>query len=69
MSYKYKEEVYNNLSLIKELVKDYGICPQCGNDQVGDSKKVGSMDYNGKVGTFERTCKCGWEVKIKVDKV
>ncbi|MGX9135467.1 DUF3797 domain-containing protein [Rummeliibacillus sp. JY-2-4R] len=69
MSYKYKEEVYNNLNLIKELVKDYGTCPQCGSAAIGDSKKAGTMDYNGKVGTFERTCKCGWEVKIKVDKV
>lgn len=48
---------------------DYGTCPGCGSEHIGSNKNVGSMDYNGKLGTFERTCKCGWAVKLKVEKI
>ncbi|WP_211284563.1 DUF3797 domain-containing protein [Rummeliibacillus pycnus] len=69
MSFKYKDEIFNSLSLIRELVKDYNACPECGSKGIGSNTKLGSMDYNGKLGTFERTCRCGWKVKIKVEKI
>lgn len=69
MSFKYKDEIFNSLNLIRELVRDYRICPECGSENIGSNKNVGSMDFNGKLGTFERICKCGWEVKIKIEKV
>lgn len=69
MSYKYKDEIYNSLNLVSKLIDDYGTCPGCGSERIGSSKNTGSMDYNGKLGTFERICKCGWSVKLKVEKI
>jgi len=69
LSFKYKDEIFNSLSLIRELVKDYKNCPECGSDGIGISTKVGTMKYSGKLGAFERTCKCGWKVKIDVEKI
>lgn len=68
MSFKYKGEILNSMNLISKLVKDYGTCPECGSESVGSHKNDGSMDYNGKQGTFERICECGWKVNIDVEK-
>jgi len=69
LSFKYKDEIFNSLSLVRELVRDYKSCPECGSNSIGSSTNLGSMGYNGKLGTFERTCKCGWKSKIKVERV
>ncbi|MGG0655760.1 DUF3797 domain-containing protein [Rummeliibacillus pycnus] len=69
MSFKYKDDIFNSMNLVQELVKDYGACLECGNSSIGSNKNVGSMDFDGKLGTFERTCKCGWNVKIKMEKI
>lgn len=67
VSYKYKEVEYDNLNLVKKLVSDYEICPECGS--VGSSGRDGTMKYNNKQGKFERTCKCGWEAKVEIEKL
>ena len=68
MTFKYKEKTFSSMDLLMELVKDYGVCPKCGNEKVGGSPSVGSMHYDGEHGTFERTCKCGWSTSLKVAK-
>ena len=47
-----------------ELMDKYSYCPNCGNGAVGNGE--GTLNINGD--TFERTCKCGWSVKVKETK-
>lgn len=69
MSFKYKGKKLSSIGLFGELIKDYGTFPDCGNDSVGGTPSVGSMNYDGEHGTLERTCKCGWEIKVGCKKI
>ena len=69
MAFRYKEKEYSSMELFGELIKDYGTCPECGNGNVGGTPSVGSMNYDGELGTFSRGCKCGWKVKVEVEVV
>jgi Domain of unknown function (DUF3797) len=42
------------------LMKQYGDCPQCGNDKLGDGE--GTLNIENEI--FTRTCKCGFEIKV-----
>lgn len=45
-----------------ELIKKYGVCPECGNRFIGNGKGGLVMDDY----TFERWCECGWKVVVDV---
>lgn len=42
------------------LIKQYGNCPECGNDRVGNGE--GTLVIKAKL--FSRTCKCGWSIQV-----
>jgi transcription elongation factor Elf1 len=44
-----------------DLLERYAVCPECGNDKVGDGE--GLLEISGN--TFLRSCKCGWTIQIK----
>lgn len=53
---------------IKKLMKlhdKYLICPDCGNDKLGNES--GGVYSDDKV--FKRYCKCGFKVTVKVDNI
>lgn len=44
-----------------ELMRKYNTCPKCGSDAIGNGHgKLIVTDTE-----FLRSCKCGWEVKVK----
>lgn len=43
-----------------ELMREYGRCPDCGNEHIGNES--GSLEVEGD--TFRRICKCGFKVEI-----
>ena len=45
-----------------ELIKKYTICPECGNKFIGNGEGAIIIEDD----SFERSCKCGWKVKIEV---
>lgn len=45
-----------------DLMNKYNKCPECGSDKVGNGEGV--LDVGDS--TFFRSCKCGWEVEVKV---
>jgi hypothetical protein len=51
-----------NMRDSSELMKKYGICPECGNENVGGTPSQGSLIIEDEV--FTRSCKCGWKVVI-----
>lgn len=69
MTFKYKGKSFRNIDLFGAFIKDYGTCPECGNDSIGGTPSSGSMHFDGEFGTFERTCKCGWTVNIECEKM
>lgn len=68
MLFKYKKKKLASMDLFGALIKDYGDCPECGNDKVGGTPSSGSLNFDGEHGTFERGCKCGWNIEIKCEK-
>jgi len=46
-----------------ELLGKYSVCPNCGNQNVGNGE--GTLDIGDDI--FKRTCKCGWSIEIKED--
>lgn len=43
-----------------KLLDQYGKCPDCGNEKLGDGEGSLSIDGN----KFKRYCKCGFEVVV-----
>jgi transcription elongation factor Elf1 len=43
-----------------ELLRKYNTCPECGSEKVGNGEGSVTVDDD----KFERTCKCGWMIKI-----
>ncbi|OMD29127.1 DUF3797 domain-containing protein [Paenibacillus odorifer] len=43
------------------LSKKYAECPKCGNGNIGVGEGTIDIDEN----SFERTCKCGWNITVK----
>lgn len=56
-----------NIAETFKLIEQYAVCPECGNDHVGNGE--GKLITEGK--SFYRSCKCGWEVNLpgEVDRV
>ena len=50
-----------NITESVKLLKQYSICINCGNDKIGNGE--GTVNINGNI--FERTCKCGWSIKVE----
>ena len=46
-----------------KLMEQYAVCPECGNEFIGNGK--GTMEFDTEAGYFKRTCHCGWSVEIK----
>lgn len=69
MTFKYKDKEFSSIELFGELIQDYGTCPECSNDRIGGTPSVGSINYDGEHGKFERGCKCGWKIQMKFEKV
>lgn len=44
-----------------ELMETYASCPKCGSSDISGGEGRLTIRY----GTFYRSCKCGWEVKIE----
>ena len=51
-----------NITDSVKLLKRYSTCPKCGSDKVNNGE--GSVNIDGNL--FERTCKCGWSVKVEI---
>jgi hypothetical protein len=51
------------MKLIKSigLLKKYSVCPECGNEHIGNGEGTLEIEEN----LFRRTCKCGWIVEIR----
>lgn len=49
-----------NINDSLELMEKYAECPKCGNDKLGNGE--GTLNIEDIV--FERTCKCGYLVKV-----
>lgn len=64
MLFTYKGEVYAGLDLFGVLIREFGTCPECGNDRVGGTPSSGALIFDGEEGSFERRCKCGWETSF-----
>ncbi|MBY9077263.1 DUF3797 domain-containing protein [Paenibacillus sp. HN-1] len=43
------------------LQKEYVVCPECGNEHIGNGEGALLIEDD----TFTRTCKCGWSVTVK----
>jgi predicted RNA-binding Zn-ribbon protein involved in translation (DUF1610 family) len=54
-----------NIHKYLELANKYNDCPKCGNNYIGNGE--GKLIVEDDV--FYRSCKCGWEIEIKVDKL
>ncbi len=54
-----------NLVTLNNILKDYGICPDCDNDKVGngEGKLIVEDDY------FERSCRCGFGVVLMPEEI
>lgn len=52
-----------NITTASKLLKQYSTCPKCGSDKINNGE--GSININGNM--FERTCKCGWNVKVEIE--
>lgn len=44
-----------------ELINKYKKCPECGNGFIGNGQGALCIDND----TFERSCKCGWSIRIE----
>lgn len=51
-----------NLDESTELIKKYGVCPECGNEKVGGDPSQGTSIIENEI--FTRSCKCGWSVTV-----
>ena len=49
-----------NVTKFLDLMGEYGVCPDCGNDLIGNGE--GELYVTDT--TFIRTCKCGFSVEI-----
>jgi hypothetical protein len=48
-----------------KLLKQFAVCPQCGNGKVGPGEGVIRVNGN----KFERTYRCEYETKLEVKEV
>lgn len=46
-----------------ELLRKFNNCPECGSGKVGNGEGKVQIHEN----TFIRSCKCGWEIEVRVD--
>jgi hypothetical protein len=51
-----------NALIAMNLIQKYAKCPYCGKRCVGNGEGTIVIDDD----KFERTCKCGWSIKIPV---
>lgn len=52
-----------NIIPARKLTEQYAVCPECGNDRIGNGEGALVVDED----TFTRSCKCGWKITVDVE--